>query len=99
MTDAHKACLEFCTELLQQRITRKEYDSALVCALAVLGVKSDGWMGPDQYPPILSAMIKISRFMVLELGKEDDGWVYGARQSQSDAVDVRFTHIRHEDPL
>lgn len=66
MTDAHKACLQFCTELLHQRITRKEYDSALVCALAVLGVKSDGWMGPNQYPPILSAMIKISRFMVVQ---------------------------------
>jgi hypothetical protein len=42
MIDAHKACLKFCTELLQQRITRKEYDSALICALAVLGVKNDG---------------------------------------------------------
>lgn len=31
--------------LLQQRITRKEYDSVLVCALAVLGVKDDGWRG------------------------------------------------------
>ena len=70
MTDAHRACLQFCHELLQQRITKKEYDSVLVCALAVLGVKSDGWMGADQYPPILSAMIKISRFMVVQQALE-----------------------------
>jgi hypothetical protein len=37
-----KACLEFCIALLSQLITRKEYDSLLVCALAVLGVKEDG---------------------------------------------------------
>ena len=36
-----KACLEFCIALLSQLITRKEYDSLLVCALAVLGVKED----------------------------------------------------------
>jgi hypothetical protein len=37
-----KACLAFCIALLNQSITRKEYDSPLVCALAVLGVKEDG---------------------------------------------------------
>jgi hypothetical protein len=37
-----KACLRFCIALLDQRITRKEYDSPLVCALAVLGVKEEG---------------------------------------------------------
>jgi hypothetical protein len=68
MTDAHRACLRFCHELLQQRITRT--NSILVCILAVLGVKSDGWMGADQYPPILSAMIKISRFMVVQQASE-----------------------------
>jgi hypothetical protein len=36
-----KACLAFCIALLSQAITRKEYDSPLVCALAVLGVKED----------------------------------------------------------
>ena len=38
----YKACLSFCIALLSQSITRKEYDSLLVCALAVLGVKEDG---------------------------------------------------------
>ncbi|KAI0568723.1 EntF Non-ribosomal peptide synthetase module protein, partial [Pyrenophora tritici-repentis] len=59
--------------LLNHRITRREYDSPLVCALAVLGVKEDGWKGPEQYPPILSAVIKIARFMVVQKGLEMSG--------------------------
>jgi hypothetical protein len=38
----------------------------LVCALAVLGVKEDGWKGAEQYPPILSAVIKVAWFMVVQ---------------------------------
>jgi hypothetical protein len=41
-----------------------------VCALAVLGVKEDGWKGPKQYPPILSAVIKVARFMVVQQALE-----------------------------
>jgi hypothetical protein len=63
-----KACLKFCIVLLDHRITRREYDSSLVCALAVLGVKEDGWKGSEQYPPILSAVIKVSRFLVVQQG-------------------------------
>jgi superfamily II DNA helicase RecQ len=65
-----KACLAFCIALLNQSITRKEYDNPLVCALAVLGVKEDGWKGPEQYPPILSAVIKVARFMVVQQALE-----------------------------
>lgn len=61
-----KACLKFCIALLNQIIRRKEYDCALVCALAVLGVKNDGWKGPELYPPILSSVIKVARFMVVQ---------------------------------
>jgi hypothetical protein len=68
-----KACLAFCVALLNQSITRKEYDSPLVCALAVLGVKEDGWKGPEQYPPILSAVIKVARFMVVQQALELSG--------------------------
>jgi hypothetical protein len=42
----------------------------LVCALAVLGVKEDGWKSPDQYPPVLSAVIKVARFMVVQQALE-----------------------------
>jgi hypothetical protein len=41
-----------------------------VCALAVLGVKKDGWKGAEQYPPILSAVIKVARFMVVQQALE-----------------------------
>jgi hypothetical protein len=70
LSSIQKACLRFCIALLNDRITSREYDSPLVCALAVLGVKEDGWKGPEQYPPILSAMIKIARFMVVQQGLE-----------------------------
>ena len=65
--------MDFCIELLNQTVTRREYDSALVCALAVLGVDEDGWKGPDRYPPILSSMIKIARFMVVQKALEIAG--------------------------
>jgi hypothetical protein len=65
-----KACLEFCIALLDHQITRREYDSPLVCALAVLGVKEDGWKGPEQYPPILSAVRRA------QLGKASCGTAF-----------------------
>jgi hypothetical protein len=37
MTALEKVCLEFCIELLNQRHCSHEYESALVCAIAVLG--------------------------------------------------------------
>ena len=70
-TAIHKACLTFCITLLDQRHLHHDYDSAIVCALAVLGVKSPGWKGVDQYPPILSKVIKIARFMVMQQAFED----------------------------
>jgi hypothetical protein len=70
LTRLQKVCLDFCIALLDHQITHREYDSPLVCALAVLGVKEDGWKGVEQYPPILSAMIKIVRFMVVQKGLE-----------------------------
>jgi hypothetical protein len=68
-----KACLEFCIALLDHRITRTEYDSPLVCGLAVLGIKKEGWKEPEQYPPILSAVIKVTRFLVVQQGLDLSG--------------------------
>lgn len=68
-----KACLSFCIALLDQQISRREYDSALVCALAVLGVEEGGWKGANQYPPILSAMIKIAQFMIIQQAVKLEG--------------------------
>jgi hypothetical protein len=57
--------MDFCIELLNQRISAEEYECALVYALAVLGQGRDRWRDAENYPPILSKMIKISRFIVL----------------------------------
>ncbi|CAG8059412.1 unnamed protein product, partial [Penicillium salamii] len=59
------ACLNFCMELLNQRIGADEYECALVCALALLGRSRTGWHTPDSFPPILSKIVKLARFMVL----------------------------------
>jgi hypothetical protein len=45
----------------------------MVCALAVLRVKEDGWKGPEQYSPILSAVIKVARFMLVQQALELSG--------------------------
>jgi hypothetical protein len=82
-----KACLEFCIALLDHQITRREYDSPFVCALAVLGVKEDGWKGPEQYPPILSAVIKTVRFMVVQQGLELPGADLADPRDSSDEFD------------
>jgi RecQ family ATP-dependent DNA helicase len=80
MTPIQEACLEFCITLLDQSVSRREYDNALVCALAVLGVREDGWKGAESYPPILSAVIKVARFMVVQKAlnmsppEEDEGY-------------------------
>jgi hypothetical protein len=66
MTNIKKACLEFCIELLNQRHRSHEYKSALVCAMAVLGQGETSWRDPESYPPILSQVIKIARFMVVQ---------------------------------
>jgi hypothetical protein len=58
--------VDFCIELLNQQIQYNEYESPLVCALAVLGVSERGWREADSYPPITSAVIKCARFMVVQ---------------------------------
>jgi RecQ family ATP-dependent DNA helicase len=86
LSNIQKACLEFCIALLSQTVTRKEYDSPLVCALAVLGVKEDGWKGAEQYPPVLSAVIKVARFMVVQQALEMSGPLDGEDEFDSDSA-------------
>jgi hypothetical protein len=67
ITELQSACLSFCIELLNQKIYNHEYDIALVCALAALGVSPSGtgFRGADIYPSILSAVIKVAHFIVV----------------------------------
>jgi hypothetical protein len=70
LSPVERACLDFCMELLNQRITQQEYDSALVYAAAVLGVREGSFRTPKDYPPILSRVIKVARFMVVKKAME-----------------------------
>lgn len=72
LTAIQKACLTFCIELMNQTIHNREYDMALVCAAAVLGVHrhSGGFRDPESYPPVLSSIIKVGHFMVVQQGEE-----------------------------
>ena len=63
-----EACLFFCMSLLARTIQTDEYKNPLVCGLIVLGVKERGWKSADEYTPVLSAIIKISRFIVVQIG-------------------------------
>jgi len=78
LSRTQKDCSAFCIALLNQSITRKESGSPLVCALAVLGVKEDGWKGSEQYSPIVSAVVKVARFMVVQQALELSGPVNDA---------------------
>ncbi len=70
LNELSHTCLDFCFTLLQKQYSKSEYSNVLVCELAVLGVQISGsqwgWMGPDNYLLILSKMIKIAHFMVIE---------------------------------
>jgi superfamily II DNA or RNA helicase len=66
MTPLETACLEFCIELLNQKTKVHEYESPLVCAMAVLGRGEQGWRDPTSYPPIISRVLKVARFLVVQ---------------------------------
>jgi hypothetical protein len=72
-SSTQKACLTFCIALLSQSITRKEYDSPLVCALAMLGVKEGGWQSSRLFPPVLPAAMKVARSMMVQQSLELSG--------------------------
>ena len=52
----------------------------------MLGVKEDGWKGAEQYPPILSAVIKIARFIVVQQGLELSELFNDDDESDSDSA-------------
>ncbi|MCP5939805.1 hypothetical protein NL351_28235, partial [Klebsiella pneumoniae] len=61
------AALEFCIELLNQTMQQRETEMALVCALAVLGVRptGKGFRDEQTFPSILSSIIKVAHSMVV----------------------------------
>jgi hypothetical protein len=67
------AVLRFCISLLDQRVAAHENESPMISALAVLGVRAEGWMTPQSFPPVLSSLIKLARFMVVEHAMRSGG--------------------------
>ena len=66
MTLLETACLNFCIELLNQKTKVYKYKSLLVCVMVVLGCGKQGWRDADSYLPILSHMLKVARFLVVQ---------------------------------
>ena len=62
--------------MLDDSTESDEIDRPLIIALAVLGVTSTGFLGPDRYPSILSAVLKIGRFFVLRTCYENSTTEY-----------------------
>ena len=58
--------MNFCLALLDDRITRKKYNSSLMCALMILRVQENEWKNASNYFFILFIMIKINRFMMIQ---------------------------------
>jgi superfamily II DNA helicase RecQ len=73
-----EACLEFWLSLLDHPLKDREYDSALVSGLAVLGVETEGgeWKSALNFTPILSAFVTVARMLV----------VYQASQQRKEKV-------------
>lgn len=59
-------CLRFIIAMLDHSLGDHQYDSVLISTLAVMGVRDDGgWQNALDYTPVLSAVIKVARIVVL----------------------------------
>jgi hypothetical protein len=70
ITELERGVLFFIISLLDYVVRGWEYESPLICALAVIAVQPRGWLGLDKFPSILSALIKTSRYLVLQQAYE-----------------------------
>ena len=61
------AYLRFYIALLGRRYCGHEYELPMVYIMAVLAVKPQGWRNASEYPPIISQIIKIKRFIVIQI--------------------------------
>jgi superfamily II DNA helicase RecQ len=61
-----RTMLNFLVSLLDHNISSWTYESALLSALAAMGVREDGgWLGPEDYTGYYSAVIKVARMLVV----------------------------------
>jgi RecQ family ATP-dependent DNA helicase len=66
--------LRFLISLLDHQIRGNEFESGILSGLAVLGLDPDnGWVNALNYTPILSAVVKIARILVVQYAWETGG--------------------------
>ncbi|KAI1676246.1 Superfamily II DNA helicase [Pyrenophora tritici-repentis] len=84
--------------LLDHKLASSEYESGLISGMAVLGVSADrGWLDPLMYTPKQSAIVSISRMLVLyqahrERNAQIDKLVAGG-YSEETASNMAVTHF------
>ena len=90
----------FLFSLLQEQYSKNKYSNVLVCGLAVLGVRTLGarwgWIGADNYPPILSKVIKIARLIVIKQAFRFSGQDIGDSSSDSGSSRLDNSEDRSE---
>jgi Orsellinic acid/F9775 biosynthesis cluster protein D len=85
--DLDICCLRLCIALLHHKLNR-QYDSAIVSGLAVMGLdpihggELYRFKSPAQYTPLLSGFIKVAQMLTLQYcyEQEDDGEIISCRE-------------------
>ncbi|KAK0247289.1 hypothetical protein LTR01_008816 [Friedmanniomyces endolithicus] len=97
----HK-CLELCISLLDHRLTGNIFDSALVGALAVLGINEEDhtFASAMNYTPKLSAFIKIAQLLVLHkaIVEVEEGSAPDSLEAH-DTMRLRFMTLNNPTPF
>lgn len=65
LSTLHLACLDFSTELLNHVYQTSPYDCALVCTMAMLAHRHNGWLSPRGFPEVLFKVHRIGQSLVL----------------------------------
>ena len=74
--------LRFYLALLARRCRGNEYKLSIICAMAMLDVKPQGWRNVYKYLPIISYIIKIARFIIIQIAYQqmDEDHEYAAEE-------------------
>ena len=63
----HAACLRFYLALLACRCRGHEYELPMIGTMSVLAIKPEGWRSASEYPPMISHIIKMARFIIIQM--------------------------------
>ena len=66
LQDLELTCLRFYLALLDRQIHRDEYELLMLCVMIVLIIKSQKWRTSHEYSFIMSHIIKMIRFMIIQ---------------------------------